>query len=148
VQIFTVLGLLNTAVSSHCYRSKISNDCANLKIEGTWAALYGANLRCCPSIEEHVSRAENGAERAEKSVNGSGAALSGGLQNTEYSESGVGVCDRERSGRRTSEKLVERQFSSPPLICCCDRQPDIGFLMYKASMMYLPTDLPFSIGLL
>jgi hypothetical protein len=52
----------------------------------------------------------------------------GNLTNTEYSRSGVGVSDRERSDGRMSEKLVERQFSSPPLIYS-DRQSDMGFLI-------------------
>jgi hypothetical protein len=54
-----------------------------------------------------VSRAENGADQAEKRVSESGA-MRMNLQNTEYSGSGVGVRDQERSGGRMSEKLVER----------------------------------------
>jgi hypothetical protein len=69
--------------------------------------------RCCPSIAEHVSRAENGAEQAEKRVSGSGA-LRGNLQNTEYSGSSMGSVIRSGAvgGCPRNWWRVEWQFSS------------------------------------
>jgi hypothetical protein len=56
---------------------------------------------------EHVSGAENGAERAKKLVSGSGA-VSGTFEKREARSAEREIGERERSGERKSKKLVER----------------------------------------
>jgi len=69
-------------------------------------------------VSEHVSGAENGAERAKTRVERSGV-VSGSQKN--WAECERGAAERERSGERRSEKSglmwSGKTFCSAPLTC-------------------------------